>query len=46
MKLINWKTLAMWALPNDEGKRPSNFATKEIIENKLNEYNPPWETYF
>ena len=46
MKLINWKTLVIWILSNDEEKRPSNIATKECIENKLNEYNPPCETYF
>ena len=46
MLLINWKVTVMWVLPKDGENHPSKFTTKESIENRLNEYKPPWESYF
>ena len=46
MKLPNRKAIAMWDLPKDGETCPSKYTTLVNIEKRLNEYNPPWESYF
>ena len=46
MLLPDWKAISMWVLPMDGENRPSKYTTKVSIESRLNERNPPFESYF
>ena len=46
MLLPDWKAISMWVLPMDGENRPSKYTTKVSIESRLNECNPPFESYF